>query len=719
MGPVMNERGVKWVRTVTLAGLAVVAGVVLADWWTREKPTILNASWRVFFTLNADYPGFSKQTQRDLQVLQEGQGTQMNELRLEMYFGNYFAQRANPLPGRGLTPLPAWDAKTRKLADDALADIFTCQDVTAKVPRTANGGLDWNWQGPRNDPEFAWVLNRLTQLPALYVAWKETGQEKYRTAMIAQWWDWIVHNPRPWHYSWSGPWRALEAARRVEDAWLPILLDKGGWEAVCGEDVTVPGSEDGGRITPELLLASFKEQAECLRDTHSGSGNHLISEMTGLATVALAFPEFKDAPGWLDYALGTTQRELTRQFYPDGAHTELANSYQLVTLEELQQLMDTLTAAGRDAEARELRPGIEAGWNYFTYVMSPRGSGPMDNDSDYEFNALWVRGLAGEYGRGDWLYVATGGREGTAPALWPTQYFGWAGQAVMRSGWRAHDQWAFFQGGPYGSDHQHDDRLQLDVSGEGRDFFVDNGRYTYEPGPWREYFAGVDGHNGILLDGRGPMRPPDVGPAEAQMRHEMGPALDFFSATAAYAGDWLSGQGPAYHTRAVLYARGEYWIVADRILTAGGPRRLEALWHFHPECSVRTVGNLVYTDDAGKGNLGMLAVNGPKDGWGVELVRGREGSKPQGWYSPNLNLKSAATCAEFTTMVAGPRTYVWVIWTEAAGRDVKAGQPLVRVEEDSAARLRLSLDWPGGKTEEATVPFAEGEAAKWERTAGS
>jgi hypothetical protein len=617
---------------------------------------------------------------------------------------DYFAQRENPLPGSGLTPLPPWDAKTRKLADDALADIFTCQDVTAKVPRTADGGLDWNWRGPRDDPEFMWLLNRLMQLPALYVAWKETGQEKYRAAMCAQWLDWIEHNPRPWHYSWLGPWRALEAARRVEDAWLPILLDKDGWKAV-----------NAGGLSTEVLLESFKEHAECLRDTHAVSGNHLFSEMRGLATVALALAEFKDAAGWLDYALATTHRELAKQFYPDGSHTELANSYQLVVLEELQQLADTLNAAGREAQAGELSAGLATGWNYFTYVMNPRGYGPLDNDSDYEYNARWVRAVATGYGRSDWEYIATAGSKGTVPPGSATQFFPWAGQAVMRGGWHGLDQWGFFEAGPYGSDHQHDDRLQLDVSGEGRDFLVDNGRYTYQPGKWRRYFAGPDAHNGVLLDGRGPLRPPNVAPAMAQMRHEIGPAVDFFSASAAYAGDWATGQGPAYHTRAVLYARGAYWIVADRILSAGGPRQVEALWHFHPDCEVRTAGDLVYTDDQGKGNLGMLAVNAPKGGWSVDLIRGREGEQPQGWYSPNLNIKRAATCAEFTTTAGAPKTYAWVIWTEAPERDVAKGRPEVSVLEDSAARLRLELNWPDGKKDEATVPFAAEERAKWER----
>jgi hypothetical protein len=691
----MNEWSKSGRRWLALAGLGVLAGVALGLAAHYAHPV---SGGDIYAALNPAYAGFGAEAQQALRADSAAQAGAVD---------GYFRQRANPLPVKVLTALPAWNAETRRIADEALRDIFTCQGVTAQVPRLANGGLDWNWRGPKDDPEYMWFLNRLTELPALYVAWRETGEEKYRTTLQAQWLDWIEHNPRPAHYSLSGPWRALEAARRLQDSWLPILFDKDGWKAV------------GEALPPALLLASIKEHAECLRDTHALYGNHVISEMAGLTMVALAFPEFRDAPQWLDYALATTRREVARQFYPDGAQTELTNTYQLVTLQSLQQLADMLTAAGREKDWADGRPALENAWNYFVYVMTPMGGGPMDNDSDFVFNAAWVRSLAGGYARADWLYVTSGGKEGNEPAEPPSRFFPWAGQAVMRGGWQSHDQWAFFEAGPYGSDHQHDDGLQLDMCAEGRELLVDNGRYTYQPGAWRDYFAGPSGHNVVLLDGQGTMRPPDVAAGVANIRAEMGPGMDFFSATAPYAGDGVAGQGPGYHTRAVLYVRQRYWIVVDRVLAASGARRLEALWHFHPDCTVRTADGLVYTEDKEKGNLGLLAVNAPKGGWGVELIRGRETPTPQGWYSAVFNQKAAATCADFSAVVDGPVTCAWVIWTEPAGHEVKAGRPQVTVREDSAARLRLELQWPDGRVDEATVPFVKEEAVAWTRTAGA
>ncbi len=597
------------------------------------------------------------------------------------------------------TALPEWNADTHREADDAVKNTFTEQGVTATVPHAPEGGLDWSWRGPNDDPEFAWFLNRLHQLPALLVAWRETHDKRYLDALNAQLRDWIAHNPRPHYYSLSSAWRALEAARRMDDSWLPMLFS--------------PQALD---LAPDVqlgLLADIQDHAECLRDTHAPYGNHLISEMGGLATIALAFPAFKDAASWLDYAMAKTHAEMNKQIYPDGTHTELAGLYQRVVLQSLQDLADVLKAAHRGKEFAGLKRELENGWNYYAYVMTPRGEGPLNNDSDLDFNRFWLRDVVTRYERKDWQFLATAGREGTEPANPPSRYFPWAGQAVMRGGWGTRDQWAYFDAGPYGTDHQHEDRLHLSISGESRNFLTDNGRFTYVPGPWRDYFAGPTGHNIILLDGHGTSHAPNRASREADVRHEITPALDFFAATAPYAGDWLAGQGPSYHTRAILYIRADYWIVADRVLTAGGPRRVDALWHFHPDCDVKSDGNLVFTTNAREGNLGLLAVEAKGAPWTREMIKGREGDAPQGWYSAQLNERLAATCADFSTIISSPHTFAWVIWMEPAGRPVPALQPHVEVLEDSPARLRLRLRWPGGKTDEATIPFTAEGAVAW------
>jgi hypothetical protein len=559
--------------------------------------------------------------------------------------------------------LPPWNADTRREADDALTGTFTLQGVTGTVPRHADGGFDWSWRGPNDDPEFAWFLNRQHHIPALFVAWRETKDARYRTALNDQLRDWLKQNPRPMYYSFSYSWRALEVARRVVEAWLPVLF----------------APESAAALDPDVyqtLRASIADHATTLRNDHSFSGNHLITEMTGLAAIALAFPDDKDAPAWLDYALAESRAELTREIYPDGAEKELSNLYQQVALLEFQKLADLLNIAGRAKDAAQFRPALENAWNYYAHTLDPAGHGPLNNDSSVEDDASLIQKMAGEagYNRPDWLYIATSGRSGTALKGSPTEYFPYAGLAVMRGGWDINAQWAYFSMGPRGTDHQHADRLQLSLGGGGREFLVDDGRYNYQPAPWRDYFTGPLGHNILLLDGHGTIPPPDSVNQPANVRHEITKDYDLFEATAPFAGDARLGQGPAYETRSVLYVRNNYWVVVDRVLSAG-PHTLKALWHFHPDCLVKQTGNLIYTDNPGQANLGLLAVNPPPTGWNIDLIKGRAAPDIQGWYSPSFNERVPAICVSFSTSIQSPTTMIWLIWIAPPGQNVAAAKP--------------------------------------------
>jgi len=136
----------------------------------------------------------------------------------------------------------------------------------------------------------------------------------------------------------------------------------------------------------------------------------------------------------------------------------------------------------------------------------------------------------------------------------------------------------------------------------------------------------------------------------------------------------LRGQGPAYETRSVLYVRNNYWVVVDHVLCAG-PHQLTALWHFAPDCIVKHDDNLVYTDNPGQANLGLLAVNLPASGWSIDLIKGRDAPNIQGWYSPSFNERVPATCASFDTTTQSPSTLIWLIWIAPAGQNVAKAKP--------------------------------------------
>ena len=131
-------------------------------------------------------------------------------------------------------------------------DIFALGGVggEAKIPRNADGGLDWVDHGPNSDPEFMNVLNRHQSFGDLLAAWLSTGNGVYSAYFSDLVVDWALHNPCPGANeparvaacvpqnstgtpcSWrapgeqrcttgtaESPWRSLEMGIRMAQAW--------------------------------------------------------------------------------------------------------------------------------------------------------------------------------------------------------------------------------------------------------------------------------------------------------------------------------------------------------------------------------------------------------------------------------------------------------------------------------------------------------------------
>ncbi len=547
----------------------------------------------------------------------------------------------------------------RATADAALARTFTLQGVTAVQPLRADGaGYDWDWRGPRDDPEWAWFFNRHHWFPALLAAYQETGDTRYSAALAADLDDWMATHPPPGRITFSAAWRPLEAARRLVHSWLPVA------PALAA----LPGARPG---IAARFDASLVAHGEHLLAHHAFGGNHLITEMLALTRLSLARPDLPGAGRWLDYGLDQLSRAYDEQVYPDGAHVELSTHYQRVIALNYQALLVQLRAAGRDDLVAKWEPRVERLWRYVAAVMTPSGANPQNNDSDREN----YRGLLLSHSPG--LLAPD-----RAPGI---VHLPWAGQTVWRGGPPERPHWAFFEAGPRGTDHDHADHLQFNLSLGTADFLVDAGRYTYAPGPWRDYFAGPAGHNVLLLDGRGAdPRPRRVGAEPAPARFgEKGPLswawgdATFSDSDGRRIGDWR---------RVVIYARDAGWVVVDRIVTFSA-RELTTQWHWAPSVEATPAGAR-WTARSGEAEL---EVNAPNEGrW--QAQRGQETPSPRGWFSPVFNKREPATQTDLMQNLRGPRVNVWLFRPPSTGESlmaetVAAGRVVVR-----CAGRRWTLD---------------------------
>lgn len=579
--------------------------------------------------------------------------------------------------------LPPSGTGRHAAADEILDGVFTSQNVSAKVPLRADGGVDWGYNGPDGDKEWGWIFNRQHWATILLRAYIETANVEYVQAFDRLIQDWILANPYPGRKNDTPQWRGLEAYSRIQHVWPNAFYAL----------QEIPEFTPATRI---LMLSSVPHHAHYARNYHAEKGNWIAMELLGLATASVAWPEFRDAQAWFNYAIQRILPEMERQVYPDGAQKELSTSYHRVALNCFERFLDLADSAGKDVP-QSFRDGVERMYNYLAYSVRPSGYGPLNNDSDFRNTGMIVQARAERLNRPDWTYIATNGFRGTRPDGPPSTLFPWAGHFITRSGWDANAHWAFFDIGPLSIGHSHYDKLHLSISAYGRDILVDGGRYTYNPGAWRTYFKGSPSHNVLLIGGAGQGKYEQEATAPVSRQCAITPDIDYARGT--FTGSWVGASGRIEHTRVLVYVRGQYWVVVDRVKSKR-PREIKALWHFHPDCSVSIDGQSTASTDPDKGNLRIVPTASLD--WNVELIRGQTEPDIQGWWSREYNHKQPNTCAVYTAPAPQEATFAWaLIPAQGAVPEVKAA--LIQNQE---SRVRVQLQWPNGNQETLMIPLA-------------
>jgi hypothetical protein len=590
---------------------------------------------------------------------------------------------------------PQVSAETVHAADSIVNDIITIQRVSDKVPRLGNGHLDWHHTGPANDKEYAWLFNRHSAVGFLLGTWFRTGNPKYARHIYFFIKDWIISSwPYPGVKSHTAMWRGLEVTARVRN-WMPAFYN-------------LIDTEYLSPATQLLILSSIPEHAHYLRNFHGG-GNWLTMEINGLATVATAWPELKKSEDWLNYAIETMTESLKEQVYPDGAQTELTSHYHYVALANFDRfaaICNTADIALPDfyTETREQM------WHYLAGTMRPNGYGLLNNDADLMYNRQRIHEAASAYHRDDWEYIASNGKSGQNPGI-PSFVFPWAGHIISRSDFTTDAHWSFFDTGPWGSGHQHRDKLHISLAAYGRDLLVDAGRFAYVgkvADKFRKYATGSTGHNVILIDEKG-QEPGPVKTTEPLPEKNYAITDDFDYATGSFS-NYTGLEGSCEHIRSLFYVRGEFWVVVDKI-SGSRPRKIEALWHWHPDCKVQESNGIVSTVNQ-HGNLAIIPAGNIN--WDIKLVKGREKPSIQGWYSSEYNIYEPNTTSVFSTNINSGKTLIWVLFpSEKATPHVD-----IRLlpEEDEGIRMRVSVQGKGHR--DVFVPFKNSAKASMEKIAG-
>ncbi len=458
------------------------------------------------------------------------------------------------------------------------------------------------------DKKITWELNRQQYFVVLGRAFRHTGDERYAETFARHLDAWMRANPPKRGINWAS---SLEVAFRAI-SWL--------W--------SLQFFKHSPHLTPALYTRALKflylhaRHLEANLSTYFSPNTHLTGEALGLFYLGTLLPEFRHAARWRATGRRILLAELERQFRPDGVYFEQTSYYQRYTVDFYLHFLALLRAEGDDADAApesRLAEKLAAALDHLMHLTQPDGTTPLFGDEDGGRFAWFDERAANDFrstlatgasllGRADYKFVA---REATEETLWllgpqglarfdalaaqapaaESRAFTDGGYYVMRDGWTAESNYLLIDCGPHGAvngAHAHADALAvLACAARGRSALVDSGTYTYTGSAvLRDRFRASAAHNTLTVDGESSSLAESAfrwrQAARAVCRRWMSRArFDLFEGE--HDGYRRLLPAPATHVRSVLFIKGDYWIMRDRVETSG-PHRYELKFHFDARC---------------------------------------------------------------------------------------------------------------------------------------
>jgi len=535
----------------------------------------------------------------------------------------HFRQRTTPAPPSLAT------SGSAEAADRIVAHEFQFVGCPA-----FNVGPEIKWnEDPFNYEQWAIALNRHSHWLTLGAAYAGTKDEKYAREFVAELRSWIAAMPVHVGAHWvEGPFDdagksplSLDAGIRMGQTWFPAFY----------YFLHSPSFSDSDLVA---MLQSFRDHALYLMDPqHFKAGSNWgAMEANGLLHIGCMLPEFRESAAWRDTAIERLHSELDNQVYADGAQMELTPGYHGVTLGNMLGAVEV----ARRCEVPlpdDFTDKLERMFDYYARIADPAGRTPPLNDSGASGVGGWLqKGLALFPSRADWRYLLTDGKEGTPPAYTSARLPD-AGWDVMRSGWDRDACYLMMDAGPFGTGHQHEDKLSILVHAFDRPLLVEAGTYSYDVSEWRKYVLSTRAHNTVMVDGldqrRAVVRESWKAAGSAISDGSGWLTTDAFDfASAAYTQGYGRDENvPVEHRRSVLFLKPRLWLVVDELHpTDGKPHRYESLFHLDaPDARADQASGTVVTQDPAGANLALIPVQ--LDGWQVEVVKGQERPVVQGW----------------------------------------------------------------------------------------
>jgi Heparinase II/III-like protein/Heparinase II/III N-terminus len=453
------------------------------------------------------------------------------------------------------------------------------------------------------DKKVVWELNRHQHLVRLAQAFSESGDERYARGAVEHIRRWIDANPIGLGINWVS---SLELAFRcISWLWaLSLLRAWSKWHEVPTADIAYSIHCQASHIERYL-------------STYSSPNTHLTGEALGLYYIGTCLPELRCAARWRALGRSILLQQLPLQVRDDGVYFEQTTWYHRYTAEFYLHFLLLAERSG-DYLPGSVAQQLRALLDHLMWIARPDGTFPFIGDDDggkllkldsrpaNDWRALLCTGAV-LFGRADYKTVAGEFADETFWLLGPTaratyeqlrpvppaqcsRAFQAGGYFVMRSGWSADSNYLLLDCGPHGVmnyGHAHADALSIEVSALGEPVVIDPGTFVYTGSTeLRDAFRSTAMHNTATIDGlsssvsAGPFKWQSAAQCKLQ-QWSTHPSFSYFEGSH---DGYLRLADPVTHTRALLFPRGEYWVMLDQF---DGRAEHEYTLHFHLSAGVQ------------------------------------------------------------------------------------------------------------------------------------
>ncbi len=470
---------------------------------------------------------------------------------------------------------PEISEKTQKVAD------LACQNYLSSCGEGYQFGeeVDWFFNPTFNQySEWTWQLSRHSEIGTLSTVYCATHNEKYAEKAVALMLSWIKQATRP--EDGTSPyhtlcWRTIECGLRIQT-----------WTDVLHRIMQSPAMTDGVLC---LIFRSIYEHCHRLRIDHAKGTNWLVMEMTGLSKISMTFPVFAESEDFLSYSLSKLNETFYLQMHPDGFQYELTTCYHSCVIDQCMVVANLVERYGKRMDEKFYNTIEKA---LMLYIRLAQSGFIVPDLSDGNYGPIYNFIYRHAYhfpGNENLTYIMTREKEGkiTIPTSVLLEN---TGIVTSRDTWVGGGRVSFlFDAGKLGSNHQHEDKLNLIVSACGKGLLVESNRYAYDKSDIRTYVLGSSAHNTVLVDGMGQNRKKGYSWTQDQLESVENIPV-YFSEDVDFAhGVYEEGYGPdalrlARHERDVIFVKkpkeGLPYVVAIDTLTAEEEHTFEAVWHY-------------------------------------------------------------------------------------------------------------------------------------------